>query len=56
MANPVGFWISIAVILLGAVVGGIMRAMGLGQAKDLHPVHKRTGEESEQREPARTEH
>ncbi|GGZ69117.1 HGxxPAAW family protein [Streptomyces echinoruber] len=56
MANPVGFWIGIAVILLGAVVGGIMRAMGLGQAKDLHPVHKRTGEEFEQREPARTEH
>ncbi|MEU6774371.1 HGxxPAAW family protein [Streptomyces sp. NPDC046759] len=30
MAQPVGFWAGIALTLLGAVVGGIMRAMGLG--------------------------
>ncbi|WP_171169336.1 HGxxPAAW family protein [Streptomyces sp. I05A-00742] len=32
MANPVGFWAGVALTLLGAVVGGIMRLMGLGQA------------------------
>jgi len=26
------FWISIAIVLLGAVVGGVMRKMGFGQA------------------------
>ncbi|MEV4435323.1 HGxxPAAW family protein [Streptomyces sp. NPDC049555] len=31
MAKPVGFWVGIALTLLGAVVGGIMRMMGLGQ-------------------------
>ncbi|WP_366521487.1 HGxxPAAW family protein [Micropruina sp.] len=30
--NWVFVWVSIAVILAGAVVGGIMRKMGLGQA------------------------
>lgn len=30
--NWVLIWISIAIILLGAVVGGIMSKMGLGQA------------------------
>lgn len=29
-AQPVGFWVGIGVILLGAAVGGIMRTMGLG--------------------------
>ncbi|GHF66107.1 hypothetical protein GCM10010218_54470 [Streptomyces mashuensis] len=32
MANPVGFWVGMVIIGLGAVVGGIMRMMGLGQA------------------------
>ncbi|MGW2646105.1 HGxxPAAW family protein [Streptomyces sp. NPDC001393] len=31
MGQPVGFWAGMALILAGAVVGGIMRAMGLGQ-------------------------
>ncbi|MFT4293989.1 MAG: HGxxPAAW family protein [Micropruina sp.] len=30
--NWVLFWISIAIILGGAVAGGVMRKMGLGQA------------------------
>ncbi|KUN03842.1 hypothetical protein AQI95_20530 [Streptomyces yokosukanensis] len=30
MAQPVGFWAGSALILLGAVVAGIMKAMGLG--------------------------
>ncbi|SDN73236.1 HGxxPAAW family protein [Actinacidiphila guanduensis] len=29
--NVPGFWIGIGLILLGAVVGGIMKMMGLGQ-------------------------
>ncbi|MFI2433914.1 HGxxPAAW family protein [Streptomyces sp. NPDC018693] len=36
MANPVGFWASMVVVLLGGVVGMIMRAMGLGQPKEAH--------------------
>ncbi|MEV5507507.1 HGxxPAAW family protein [Streptomyces orinoci] len=30
MAKPVGFWAGIVIIFLGAIVGGIMRLMGLG--------------------------
>ncbi|MGW1891963.1 HGxxPAAW family protein [Streptomyces sp. NPDC002004] len=29
--NPVGFWAGMVLIGLGAVVGGLMRAAGLGQ-------------------------
>ncbi|MFI9805271.1 HGxxPAAW family protein [Streptomyces sp. NPDC052301] len=36
MAEPVGFWAGMVLILGGAVVGGIMRAMGLGQPKQTH--------------------
>ncbi|MFD7706262.1 HGxxPAAW family protein [Streptomyces sp. NPDC059785] len=36
MANPVGFWAGMAVILLGAVVGGVMRMMGMGQDSKPH--------------------
>ncbi|MEU3250481.1 HGxxPAAW family protein [Streptomyces sp. NPDC006997] len=31
--SPVGFWAGMAVIALGGVVGGIMRAMGMGAPK-----------------------
>ncbi|ANB05895.1 MULTISPECIES: HGxxPAAW family protein [Streptomyces] len=47
-AQPVGFWAGMVVVLLGGVVGGIMRMMGLGQPKQNHPVHQVAGE----REPA----
>lgn len=40
IANPVGFWASMAVILLGGVVGGIMRMMGLGQKTPQHVVRQ----------------
>ncbi|MER5788590.1 HGxxPAAW family protein [Streptomyces sp. NPDC001980] len=33
MAQPVGFWAGMAIVLLGGVVGMIMRSMGLGQPK-----------------------
>jgi hypothetical protein len=36
MAQPVGFWAGMAIVVLGGVVGGIMRAMGLGQPKKTH--------------------
>ncbi|MEW2291636.1 HGxxPAAW family protein [Streptomyces sp. NPDC006743] len=39
MAQPVGFWVGMGVVLLGGVVGGIMRIMGMGQ-KNEHPVHQ----------------
>ncbi|MFF8590064.1 HGxxPAAW family protein [Streptomyces sp. NPDC015220] len=42
-AQPVGFWVGIALTLLGAVVGGVMRVMGFGQ-KNAHPVHKVAGQ------------
>jgi hypothetical protein len=37
MDSPVGFWVGVAVTLLGAVVGGIMRMAGLGQEKKQQP-------------------
>ncbi|MFI5961732.1 HGxxPAAW family protein [Streptomyces asoensis] len=40
MAEPIGFWAGMAVVALGGVVGGIMRAMGLGMPTDTHPVHQ----------------
>ncbi|MFI6643751.1 HGxxPAAW family protein [Streptomyces sp. NPDC050504] len=33
-ANIPGFWAGIAVIVLGGVVGGIMKAMGMGMPKE----------------------
>ncbi|MBW5487004.1 HGxxPAAW family protein [Streptomyces bambusae] len=36
MANPLGFWASIAVIFLGGVVGMAMRAAGMGSVKPEH--------------------
>ncbi|GAA5065701.1 HGxxPAAW family protein [Streptomyces sp. SID10815] len=42
-AQPVGFWAGMGVVLLGGVVGAIMRMMGLGQ-KNEHPVHQIAGQ------------
>ncbi|MBV7694935.1 HGxxPAAW family protein [Streptomyces sp. TRM70350] len=33
MDNPLGFWAGMAIVVLGGVVGWIMRAMGLGAPK-----------------------
>jgi hypothetical protein len=52
MAQPAGFWAGLAIVVLGGVVGWIMRGMGLGQPKNAHPVHHTTGEK---REPASVE-
>ncbi|WP_338676123.1 HGxxPAAW family protein [Streptomyces sp. SCSIO 30461] len=41
MNNPLGFWAGIGVTLLGAVVGGAMKAAGLGSK--LQPVRVQGG-------------
>ncbi|WP_217237279.1 HGxxPAAW family protein [Streptomyces sp. AC555_RSS877] len=51
LAEPAGFWGGMVIVVLGGVVGWIMRKMGLGQPKSNHPVHEVAGE----REPARVE-
>ncbi|MCZ0989713.1 HGxxPAAW family protein [Streptomyces diastatochromogenes] len=33
MAQPIGFWAGMVIVVLGGVVGSAMRAMGLGQPK-----------------------
>ncbi|MFE5601518.1 HGxxPAAW family protein [Streptomyces coelicoflavus] len=46
-AQPWGFWAGMAVVLLGGVVGYIMKMMGLGQPKQTHPVHQVSGEHAQ---------
>ncbi|GAA3790956.1 hypothetical protein GCM10022403_026350 [Streptomyces coacervatus] len=36
MAEPVGFWAGMAIVVVGGIVGWIMSAMGMGQPKDAH--------------------
>lgn len=33
MDNPLGFWGGMAIVVLAGVVGGVMRAMGMGAPK-----------------------
>ncbi|MEU6392608.1 HGxxPAAW family protein [Streptomyces sp. NPDC046939] len=33
MANVVGFWVGMALLLVAAIVGGVMSMMGLGKPK-----------------------
>ncbi|MFF3843880.1 HGxxPAAW family protein [Streptomyces sp. NPDC002328] len=40
MAQPLGFWAGMVIVVLGGVVGAVMRSMGLGQPKEAHPVHQ----------------
>ncbi|MEV7285798.1 HGxxPAAW family protein [Streptomyces sp. NPDC093252] len=49
--NPLGFWGGMAVIVLGGVVGGIMRALGMGLPKQepLKMVQTGTGTGTAQR-------
>ncbi|MET9894079.1 HGxxPAAW family protein [Streptomyces sp. NPDC006465] len=41
MAEPLGFWGGMVVVVLGGVVGMVMRSMGLGQPKTsaAQPAH-----------------
>ncbi|MGV9561582.1 HGxxPAAW family protein [Streptomyces sp. NPDC003480] len=44
MAQPVGFWAGLVIVVLGGVVGGVMRQMGLGQPKTPeHSAHQPAG-------------
>ncbi|MFJ9904907.1 HGxxPAAW family protein [Streptomyces sp. NPDC101152] len=36
MAQPVGFWAGMAIVVIGGIVGWVMSAMGMGQPKDAH--------------------
>ncbi|KOG35734.1 HGxxPAAW family protein [Streptomyces resistomycificus] len=40
LAQPAGFWVGMVIVVLGGVVGWIMKKMGLGQPKDTHPAHQ----------------
>lgn len=48
-AQPAGFWAGVGLILLGAVVGGVMSAMGMGASGKNKPLRlttdARTGDE-----------
>ncbi|GGV50683.1 HGxxPAAW family protein [Streptomyces longisporoflavus] len=40
LANPLGFWAGMVIVAAGGVVGLLMRAAGLGQAKRSQPQPK----------------
>ncbi|MFC8371180.1 MULTISPECIES: HGxxPAAW family protein [unclassified Streptomyces] len=41
MDQPAGFWAGMGLVILGGVVGMIMRSMGMGQPKSNHAVPAR---------------
>ena len=53
MAQPLGFWAGMVIVVLGGVVGVVMRAMGFGQPKQTHHVAHVTATAA--REPAGVE-
>ncbi|WNI15086.1 HGxxPAAW family protein [Actinacidiphila sp. ITFR-21] len=55
-ARPVGFWVSLGVILLGAVVGGVMKIMGFGakMPRDIAAAHEKAAEAEAERDESRT--
>ncbi|WP_338898815.1 HGxxPAAW family protein [Streptomyces sp. TG1A-60] len=40
MAEPLGFWAGMVIVVLGGVVGMIMRAMGMGRPKDANAAYE----------------
>ncbi|MER6461522.1 HGxxPAAW family protein [Streptomyces sp. NPDC001288] len=54
MAQPVGFWAGMVIVVLGGVVGMIMRAMGLGMPKQ-NALVTRTAPAPAHREPVAAE-
>ncbi|GAA2444468.1 HGxxPAAW family protein [Streptomyces macrosporus] len=48
MAEPVGFWAGVAIILLGALAGLVMRSMGMGQPEHEQGRLTRPKERAEQ--------
>ncbi|MFJ4622730.1 HGxxPAAW family protein [Streptomyces sp. NPDC088812] len=51
MAEPLGFWAGMVIVVLGGVVGGVMSSMGLGQSKQAQAALRVTAT----REPAAAE-
>lgn len=51
-ADPVPFWISMGVVLLGPVVGGIMKSMGMGRKAQVTVPAGATGERAEREQAA----
>ncbi|WP_327291622.1 HGxxPAAW family protein [Streptomyces sp. NBC_01198] len=51
-AQPGPFWASVGVILLGPLVGGIMKMMGLGRKEDGHVATPAVRTEEPQKEAA----
>ena len=47
MAQPVGFWAGMAIVVIGGIVGWIMSAMGMGQPKDAHQTFQDALEQSQ---------
>lgn len=39
LGSWVGFWIGVAIVALGGVVGGVMKAAGMGQPRDTASSH-----------------
>ncbi|MFG2719542.1 HGxxPAAW family protein [Streptomyces sp. NPDC048416] len=39
-ANPVGFWAGIALLAIAAIVGGVMKMVGLGTPKDTPEIKR----------------
>jgi hypothetical protein len=47
LANPVGFWAGMGVVVIGGIVAWIMKGMGLGQPKDAHASYQALSEKHE---------
>jgi hypothetical protein len=53
-AKPVGFWVGMGIVLIGALAGGIMKLMGLGKNEDsAAPAPATTQQQTETDEEAR---
>ncbi|GAA3746452.1 HGxxPAAW family protein [Streptomyces tremellae] len=52
--SPVGFWASMGVVVLGGIVGVIMRAMGLGMPKESEEMRRAREEAGRAQVAART--
>ncbi|MFI0942371.1 HGxxPAAW family protein [Streptomyces sp. NPDC021020] len=51
-ADPVPFWISMGVVLLGPLVGGIMKSMGMGRKTQVTVPADATAERAEREQAA----
>ena len=61
LAEPLGFWAGMVIVVAGGVIGWIMSAMGLGMPKDAHKAlvtsaASRSLKNARLRRPVRTSH